>query len=144
MLALGRTHILPLFPAPMKRNQFMMLTAFVAWLFGLVMMMAPDKMLGGLGVAPGDIPNYLLQLIGVHLFATGWINFLARNDTGSALRGVMIANILLHVLSFAFDFIGYGKGLIVVTGVVMGAIVHIGLIAGFAYYLIKWPKQSAA
>jgi hypothetical protein len=127
----------------MKRNHFLALSAVLAWIFSITMMLAPDKMLGGLGVAVADSTNWILQLVGVNLFAIGCINFLARNDEGSkALKGVMIGNIILHVVGFAFDFYGFGKGLSAVSSVIMGGVVHIGMVSGFFYYLINVSKQQ--
>jgi len=122
----------------MKRNHFILLSALMAWFFSLTMLFAPANMLGNLGAEITPTVKLFTQFLGTNLFAIGIINFLARNDGGSAaLRGVMLGNVALHLLGMLYDWNGYGQKLINSTGVWMGTVVHCLLIVGFTYYLIK-------
>jgi len=107
------------------------------------MIMAPDKVLSGMGIVVGDVSNYIFQIVGMNLFVIGWINFLARNDEGSpALKAILVGNILLHIFGFALDFYGFGKGVSGVSSVISGAVVHIGLVCGFFYFLMNFSKKT--
>lgn len=120
----------------MKRPQFLLLAGVLACLFSLMMMLAPDRMLANVSnIPPGGASN-VTRWLGANLFAVGVINILARNDSGSeALRAIMVGNIVLHLAAMAFDIMDFTNGIVKTSGVAMGAVVHIGLVLGFLYYL---------
>ena len=97
----------------MKRSQFLILAAIVPGVFGFVMMVVPDLMLGNsLTASADDTVTAVTQWVGFGVFSLGWINFLARNDPGSlALRAVMVGNIAFHTLGIGFDAYDYVAGL---------------------------------
>lgn len=128
----------------MKRKVFLIISAILALFFGLGMLISPDKMLENMvNVNTPDL-QHALQWSGTMLVSIAIINFLSRNDTGSAaLRAVMIGNIVLHVVGFAIDAYGYSIDFLKMSGLVSGAVVHILLTIGFIYYLMKLPKATA-
>jgi hypothetical protein len=90
----------------MKRHHFIIISALLAWLFGLTMILAPDKMLSNLALGTTPATNLVMQWVGIGLVSIGVINFFSRNDPGSkALKAVMIGNIILHLLGEGFDII---------------------------------------
>lgn len=128
----------------MKRSQFLILAAIVPGLFGLVMMVAPDLMLGNSLTTDADASvRAVTQWVGFGVFSLGGINFLARNDPGSpALGAVMIGNIAFHALGICFDAYDYIAGLIKTSGLVSGLVPHSLLAIGFGYFLLKLPRQG--
>jgi hypothetical protein len=128
----------------MKRNVFLIISAVLALFFGLHMLIAPGKMLENMVTVNSADLQHALQWSGTMLVSIGIINFLSRNDAGSAsLRAVMIGNIILHVVGFAVDAYDYSIGFIKMSGLVSGAVVHALLTIGFIYYLMKLPKAAA-
>jgi hypothetical protein len=128
----------------MKRNHFMLITAIIAWIFGLTMMFAPDKMMDNLTVETNTAVAIVMQWVGVGIFSIGCMNFISRNDAGSlGLKAVMSGNIILHAAGLMFDLFDYSNGFMKFSGLLMGIIVHVLLIIGFVYFLNKIPKLKS-
>jgi hypothetical protein len=123
----------------MKRKHFLLLSAVVAWLFGILMMLIPASFSAGIMVQPPtDAVDAWVQLLGTNIFAIGCINFLSRNSPWSpAIRGILIGNVVLHVLAIVFDVNTYRLGIVNLQGVLQGAVVHTAFIAGFSYYAFR-------
>jgi len=129
----------------MKRSTFLLISAIVAWIFGLVMMINPRGFTSGTIPIPTDQIDALMRLLGVNLFAIGWINFLSRTDGWSkALRAILIGNIILHVFGLGFDFYNYSLGLFLMSGIMMGAVVHLLFIFGFSYYAFRTSARETS
>jgi hypothetical protein len=129
----------------MKRSTFLFISALIAWAFGLVMMLNPSGFTSGTIPTPTPQVDAMMRIVGVNLFAFGWINFLARNDGWTkALRAVLIGNILLHVLGLAFDGYNYAQGLFLMSGVMMGAVVHLLFIFGFSVYAFRKSARETS
>jgi hypothetical protein len=120
----------------MKRPQFMLLAGALAFLFSIMMLVTPDQMLGNVSTITNEGARNVVRWLGANLFAIGVINLLARHDAGSeALRAIMIGNIVLHVVALTLDIMDNANGIVKTSGVIMGAVVHVGLALGFLYYL---------
>jgi hypothetical protein len=130
----------------MKRSSFLVIAAIIPLLFGLVMMLIPDKMLSNSLTSEANLQTRsVTQWTGFGVFTVGLINFLSRHDTGSiALKAIMIGNIVFHSLGICFDIYDYSIGVMKSSGLITGLIPHALLIIGFIYYLLKLPKTSAS
>lgn len=128
----------------MGRKHFLILAAIVPGLFGLVMMVAPDVMLGNSLAVPADTQTRVVtQWVGFSVFSLGLTNFLSRNDPGSAaLRAVMLGNVAFHVLGLGFDSYDYLAGHMKLSGFISGVVPHALLAIGFLYYLTKLPRRA--
>ena len=127
----------------MKRSAFMVIAAILPVFFGVSMAFNPGQMLDMMAIPTNDSSRAILQWMACPLVAVGVMNFLARNDAGSpALRALMIGNILVHVLGMIVDIAQYQQGIIKMQGVAFGAVVHIVLTAGFAFYYSRLPRSA--
>lgn len=125
----------------MKRSTFILISAMLAGLFGLAMLVAPHQMIKNMTSGADASANNILQWAGCMLVSIAVINFLSRNDDGStALRAVMIGNIVTHVLGLIIDFYQYSTGFVILSGLISGLVIHLFLIGGFAYYLQQIRK----
>ncbi len=126
----------------MKQRTFLIIAAIIPLIFGLVMMVVPDKMLSNSLTYEVNLQTLsVTQWVGFGVFTIGLINFLSRNDTGSnALRAIMIGNIVFHSLGVFFDVYDYSIEVMKLSGLITGLIPHSLLIIGFAFYLSKLPK----
>jgi len=125
---------------PMKRNVFFIISALLAWLFGLMMVFLPDSM----AATTTTSFNIGMQWFGIALVSVGVINFFSRNDPGSkALRAVMIGNIFLHLVGGAADIYDYTRGIVQLSSILMGGVVHILMLVGFVYFLFKKENAEA-
>ena len=120
----------------MKRSQFMVLAGGLACLYGLAMIFVPAQMLANMTTSSTYEAALVMRWMGTGLIAIGLINLLARNDPGStALRAIILGNIALHALGYTMDLKDFRTGFIQMSGIVMGSVVHLGLILGFLIYL---------
>jgi hypothetical protein len=120
----------------MKRSHFLVLAGALGCLFGLGMILGPDQMLANMTTVSGSEAALVLRWMGSGLVAIGLINILARNDAGSpALRAIMLGNIALHAIAYTLDLKDHRLGFIQTSAIVMGSVVHLGLILGFLVYL---------
>jgi len=129
----------------MEREHFFIVAAVVPWLFGGVMMFVPELMLSN-SLAAGFQPSTVIvtQWVGFGVFSLGWINFLARSDQGStALRAIMIGNILFHTLGLGFDTFHYALGFMTLSGLISGVVPHFLLAITFVYYLVRLKAEAA-
>ena len=123
----------------MKRKTWLLISAVIALIFSLLMMLQPNGFTAGISIqSPTPAVNAWAQFLGTNLFAIGWINFFARNSPWSpAVRGILTGNIILHLLALVFDGYAYTQNVISLQGVVQGAVVHIVFIIGFGFYAFK-------
>jgi hypothetical protein len=124
----------------------MVLAGALACLFGAGMILAPQQMLANMTNATSVETAFVLRWTGSGLVAMGVVNLLARNDPGStALRAIMIGNIALHVIAYTIDLKDFRAGFVQMSAIVMGSVVHLGLILGFLIYLKSAsPMRGAA
>ncbi len=108
------------------------------------MMLVPQVMLtNSLALQVDEPTRVVTQWVGFGVFSLAVINYLARNDPGSsALRAVMLGNVIFHVLGIGFDVYDYGSGYMKISGFVSGVIPHLLLVLGFIYYLWELPTPE--
>jgi hypothetical protein len=71
--------------------------AVAAVVFGLALALLPDQMLGGFGLGTPKEALVVARDVGVTLIGLGIVNWLARNETGPAVRGLLIGNLFIQV-----------------------------------------------
>jgi len=126
----------------MKRQTFLLVAGLLACAFGLGMMLSPASMLTNMTTGGGADAARVLRWAGTALFSIGIITFFSRNDPGSsALKAVMVGNVMIHALAMSFDIADHLGGFVNKPGIIMGSIVHLVIGGGFIYYLVKKPAQ---
>ena len=106
----------------------------LAVLFGLGLALAPSQMLGGFGLAAPNEAMILSRDVGVTLIGVGLINWLARDATGTALRGILIGNLVIQVLEFIVNGVELATGSLPAQAA-GGEIIHVVLGAIFVLAL---------
>jgi hypothetical protein len=123
----------------MKRKYFLIISALVAWIFSIGMMLMPAGFTSGISTQPPSAAvNAWATFLGSNLFAIGFINlFSSYSPWSSAVRAILWGNIVLHVLAIATDANAYNNNVINMGGLMQGTIVHIVFIIGFSIYAFK-------
>ena len=123
----------------MNQNSFMLIAAIIPLLFGVVMMFFPAKMLSNSLTSEANLQTRsVTQWVGFGTFTIGLMTFLARNDPGStALKAIMIGNIVFHCLGLCFDIYHFRIGIMKLSGLVTGLLPHTLLTIGFVYFLTQ-------
>jgi hypothetical protein len=126
----------------MKRSTFLALTAVLAMLIGISLLLSPDKMFTMMAMTVDAATILTGRLVGAFLFSLGLINWTARNVEDSvAVRAILYGNLSAHVLGLVVDIIGVTSG--VVNGQAWGsAVMHVILGIGFAYYAFAKPQAA--
>jgi hypothetical protein len=128
----------------MSRKTFLTISAALGVLFGIYMLVAPTKMMEGMGTSENAVANVVLQAFGVVMLAIAAILFFARNDEGSpALKAILIGSIIMHFGDLPVDWIAYSNGTFTqISGLIPGTIVHVLLGIGFIYYLMRLSQAD--
>lgn len=122
----------------MRRSIFLVLTAIVAFLFGGMMLIAPEKASDTFGLAFNPETGIVFRWLGVMVVCSGILNFIVRNDSDSStLRAILIFAGAFHALSLLIDFIGIGQGVLKTGNMIPGIIIHTLVAVGSVFYLLK-------
>ena len=129
----------------MKRSTWFLIAGVVPAVFGILMLIAPDKFAQNLMTQPlTDSVLAWVRFMGGCLIAFGWINFMARTSPLSgAVRGIMSGNILLHLLGIVTDWYGYSEGVVTMGGAMQGLVIHAVFMIGFGYFLMAASKEAS-
>jgi len=87
----------------MNPKTALIIGAVVAAIFGLLLVFAPGPMLKGFGLQAPDAAVTLARDVGVTLLGLAVLNWLAREATGTALRGILIGNLVVQVLEIVVN-----------------------------------------
>ncbi|TAK81117.1 MAG: hypothetical protein EPO16_00145 [Dehalococcoidia bacterium] len=110
--------------------------AVVAGLFGLGLTLAPEPMVGGFMNAFPTEAEVLSRDLGVTLLSLGVLNWMTRDATGPALRGVLVGNLLIQVLEIVVNGIEIAADKLP-TAAAGGLVVHVVLGGIFASALMR-------
>jgi hypothetical protein len=128
----------------MSLRVILIVSGAIGILFGLFFLVGAESAIQSYGLGDSTLPARLFaRATGASIVSIGLINILASPDkSGSiALRAIAIGNIVIHVISLGVDFSeGYERN----AGVWVGLIVHVVIIAAFAYALMNWQKVATA
>ncbi len=125
----------------MKLNTFLLITAVLALLFGIVAILEPGILMSFTGSMGGVT---ITQVLGANFIGFAVLNFFARNlQDGDALRTVALANLVSDALGLVLGL--YAQ--LTSGGMWFGwfsTIVYLLLVLGFGYYLFMGPRAAFA
>jgi hypothetical protein len=122
----------------MNRSIFLLLTSVIAFLFGGMMLVSPDKASETFGIAFSPEIGIVFRWLGVMIVCSGILNFIVRKDSGtSTLKAVLIFTAAFHALSLLIDFVGIGQGVLKIGNLIPGIVVHSFVAVGSVFYLLK-------
>ena len=125
------------------RKIFLIIAGILPIFFGLNMMFNPKVMLDMVAIPTDASMRMVLQWMACPLATLGVINFLSARDEGStALRAVLLGNVVVHILGMGVDIYQRAIGQLNLQGVVFGAVIHLGLGGGAAYFLMRLSKRA--
>ena len=131
----------------MKSSTFLLLSAFIAAIFGGLMIFAPASAADAFGLASDPEKCILLRWLGVLILGTALLNFLVRNDPPSpTLRAVLVFNGAFHALTLGVDVLTAAQGVLPIGKLVPGLVVHSLFAVGSFFYAarIKSTNRTSA
>ena len=118
---------------------FLSIAAFIAWLFGIMLLFIPAQFYEPAGIAMTPLLATIAQAHGATLFGLGVIDWLARNAEKKGLVAVLTGNLVVQVLSLiiVLKTTSLGAGAAVIPGI----IIHVVLGSLFVFFLLKARKM---
>ena len=118
---------------------FISIAAVLAWLFGIMLLLMPDKFYAPTGMAMTPMLGTIAQAHGATLFGLGVVNWLARDAERKGLIAVLGGNLVVQVLSLfvVLRTMTLGAG----SSAAPGAVIHVVLGSFFVYFLLKARKM---
>jgi hypothetical protein len=126
----------------MKLKTFLIINAVLLELYGIFMLLFPEKFGSYYFFSPGPELPFGVRLLGVYLVAAGLLSWSTRNAPPSKARtnilyaflamnvlGLLVA--LIYQLNYTVDNLGWST-----------VIIYLVLAVGFAYYLYGKPKAG--
>lgn len=121
---------------------FLAVAAVLAWLFGIMMLVAPGQFYTPVGIALTPMLATIAQAHGATLVGLGTIDWFARRAEGDGLVAVLAGNLVVQVLSFAVAArtASLGAG----ASAAPAFVIHTLLGIGFAYFLVRARRTRPA
>lgn len=122
----------------MKRSTFLLVTAILSFVFGGMMFLIPSFAARFLAITAAPQTVSVLRGLGGLIIGSGTINFLLRKQTNTAaLKSLLLANIVTHVLGLSADVWGVLDGALTTTKVAPVEITHLFVGIGSLIYFLK-------
>ena len=123
----------------MKLKNFLVVTAALAAIFGIVFILLRDY---AMGIAGAMGSGLISQVLGANFIGFAVLNFFARNlKDEQGLKVIVLANFTSNVLGFLLTLaFGLTSGLTLYGWI--AAAIYLLLVLGFGYYLLFQTRQS--
>lgn len=79
---------------------FLAISAVLAWLFGVMLLLAPSQFYAPVGIVMTPMLATIAQAHGATLVGLGTVNWMARHAQGRGLLAVLAGNLVVQILSF--------------------------------------------
>lgn len=122
----------------MKLSIFLLTTAMLSFAFGAMMFFVPNFAAGFLDIATTPQTISVLRGMGGLIIGSGAINFFLRNQNNSEiLKGLLVTNIITHLLGLSADIWGILDGALTVSKMAPVEITHLFVGIGSLIYLLR-------
>ncbi|HNP97670.1 MAG TPA: hypothetical protein PKK99_01370 [Bacteroidia bacterium] len=122
----------------MKRSIFFLISALLAGLFGVMMLLTPSRAAEGFGMNSTPETAILFRALGAMILSTGLMNFLVRNHPDNVtLKAVLLTNIITHALSIVADMWAVSDGVLAFSKAAPGQLTHLFVAIGSLIYYLK-------
>jgi hypothetical protein len=128
----------------MKLKVLFVITAIIAFVFGVLFVIIPAQVYSLYGIESGSGLNYMGQLFGAALITFGLISWQSRNAADSdARRAIVLAFFIGDGIGFVVALIGQLSEVVGSLGWLTVAI-YLLLTIGFGYFQFSKPSSSEA
>jgi uncharacterized membrane protein HdeD (DUF308 family) len=128
----------------MKQSHFLLVTAIVGTIFGIMTLFFPDKVAENFGLTPNRETSIVFGWLGAITLCSGVLNFMVRNDDNShTLKAVLIFTGAFHAVSLLVDLFGINHGVLTFDKMLPGIILHSLMTIGSTFYLLKFKSYKA-
>ncbi len=125
----------------MKRSTFLLITAILSFAFGVMMFFVPNFAAGFLDIATTPQTISVLRGMGGLIIGSGAINYFLRNqDKSEIITGLLVTNIITHLLGLSADIWGILDGALTASKMAPVEITHLFVGIGSLIYLLTLKK----
>jgi hypothetical protein len=110
--------------------------AFAAFAFGLLLTVFPATMLGGFGLGTPPEAIVVSRDVGVTLIGLGVLNWIARDATGTPLRAILVGNVVIQALEIVVNGYEIASG-VLPAAAAGGLVLHLVLGAIFVLAMTR-------
>lgn len=122
----------------MKRSIFLLITAALSFAFGAMVFFVPNFAAGFLYIATTPQTISVLRGMGGLIIGIGAINYFLRNqDNSEILKGLLVTNIITHLLGLSADILGILDGALTFSKMAPVEITHLFVGIGSLIYLLR-------
>ena len=127
----------------MKRSLFLLITALLSFAFGAMMFFVPAFAAGFLDMAASPQTLSVMRGLGGLIIGSGAINYFLHNqDNAIVVKGLLLANIITHLLGLLADIWGVADGALSLIKFAPVEITHLFVGIGSLIYLLKLNTRS--
>lgn len=127
----------------MKRSNFLLISAILSFVFGAMMFLMPAFAANFLAIAATPQTISVLRGLGGLIIGSGAINFFLCNQSDvTVLRGLLLANIITHLLGISADILGVLDGALTTSKIAPVEITHLFVGIGSLVYLLRLKNAS--
>ncbi len=127
----------------MKRSNFLLISAILSFVFGAMMFFVPVFAAKFLDIATTPQTISVLRGMGGLIIGSGAINFFLRDQTNiSVLKGLLLTNIITHLLGIFADIWGVLDGALTTGKIAPVEITHLFIGIGSLLYLLRLKDIS--
>lgn len=122
----------------MKQRQFLIVTAIVGTIFGVMTLFFPDKAAETFGLTANSENSIVFGWLGAITLCSAVLFFMVRNDENSnTLKSVLIFIGAFNALTLIVDIVGISQGVLTINKMIPGIILHSLMTIGSIYFVLK-------
>lgn len=122
----------------MTRSIFLLITSILSFAFGAMIFFVPNFAAGFLNIATTPQTISVLRGMGGLIIGSGAINYFLRNqDNSEILKGLLLTNIITHLLGLSADIWGILDGALTISKMAPVEITHLFVGTGSLIYLLR-------
>lgn len=127
----------------MKRSGFLLISAILSFVFGAMMFFVPAFAANFLDIASTPQIVSVLRGMGGLIIGSGAINFFLRNQNDiGALKGLLLTNIITHLLGISADIWGVLDGALTTSKIAPVELTHLFVGIGSLICLLRLKTIS--
>jgi hypothetical protein len=121
----------------MTVSTFLKIVAIWLGLNGAMSILLPQVAAAGLGQTLNAFDLFAAQTVGVLLLTLAIMNWVVSIANSPSLRGALWGNLFMNIALGSIDSLNLLNGTIA-AGSVFGISIHVLVIVGLVYYLVRW------
>ena len=127
----------------MKQTHFLLVTAIVGTVFGLMTLFFPDKAAETFGLTANGENTIVFGWLGAITLCSAVLFFMVRNDNNSnTLKSVLIFIGAFNALTLIVDIVGISQGVLTINKMIPGIILHSLMTIGSIFFLLRFKTSK--